>query len=271
MIKLSNSKLILVFTQLLILLVIAKSIALGLWWYLPSDGVELSLKENYQPKYQRVNFKNMISSSKTKEANQVKQRTGSGISITNMVLKGLYGKDEKGFVIVAMKSNAKKTSIIEVGEDFGGYTLKSIFITSAKFHKNGSDFILSLEKIKNPSTVTEVRSKRSNSNRPIEAKVNRKDIEFYAKNPKQIWKDISIQEVKDGKKIKGFKVTKIGKNTRFAELGLKKGDLIIKANNVRLQSYSEALEIYKNIDKLDTIQIVVMRNNQEVELVYEIN
>ncbi len=31
------------------------------------------------------------------------------------------------------------------------------------------------------------------------------------------------------------------------------------------------MDIYAKIDKLDTIQIVVMRNNQEKELIYEIN
>ena len=60
MIKLSNSYFLQVLTKLLILLVIAKALSLALLWYLPSDGVELAQKENYQPKYQRVDFKNML-------------------------------------------------------------------------------------------------------------------------------------------------------------------------------------------------------------------
>ena len=272
MIKLSNSKFISIITKLLILLVVAKGISLFVWWYLPSDGVELNIKENYQPKYQRVDFKNMITTSKVKETSKVKQTTDSGIGITSMTLKGLYGTKNKGFVIVAMKSTPKKTSIVGIGESFHGYILKSIFLRSAKFHKNGSDFILSLEKIKNSSAITRVKKKAIGSigiDTPVD--VSRQDISYYAKNPKQIWKDISIKEIRNGRKIKGFKVTKIDPNSKFATLGLQKGDLIIRANNVKLQSYREALQIYKNIDKLDTIQIVVMRNNQEVELVYEIN
>lgn len=65
MIKLSKPLAIL--TKLLLLLAFAKAISLGVWLYLPSDGVELSLKESYQPKYQRVNFSNMIQSTHEKQ------------------------------------------------------------------------------------------------------------------------------------------------------------------------------------------------------------
>ncbi|WP_324170591.1 PDZ domain-containing protein [Sulfurimonas sp.] len=265
MIKLSNSKFILVLTKLLILLVIAKTISLFVLWYLPSEGIELMVKENYQPRYQRVDFKNMIAKNVSKKVSSVKQ-SNSGISITNMILKGLYGTKHKGFVIVTMKSSPKKTSIVGIGESYQGYELKSISLRSAIFNKNGSDFILSLEKIKNSSAITKVAKSQKNS-----LEVSRKDISYYAKNPDRIWKDISLQEVKRGEELNGFKVTKIDSNSKFASLGLKRGDIIIKVNNIRLKSYRDAIQIYKNIDNLDAVQIVVIRDNHEVELVYEIN
>ena len=268
MIKLSNSKFILVLTKLLILLVVAKALSLFVLWYLPSEGVELSVKENYQPKYQRVDFKNMITKSTAKQVKSVRQ-TNSGISITSMVLKGLYGTKHKGFVIVAMKSSPKKTSIIGVGESYQGYELKSISSRSAMFSKNGSDFVLSLEMMKNSSAITKVSKVAQVQESSPE--VSRNDISYYAKNPDKIWKDISLKEVMNGKELNGFKVTKINASSKFASLGLKRGDVIIKANNVRLKSYRDAIQIYKNIDNLDTVQIVVIRDNQEKELVYEIN
>jgi hypothetical protein len=51
MINLSNSKMFNLITKLLILLAVAKSISLAIWWFLPSEGVELQVKENYKPKY----------------------------------------------------------------------------------------------------------------------------------------------------------------------------------------------------------------------------
>jgi len=270
MIKLSNSKLISILTKLLILLVLAKAFSLLIWWYFPSDGVELNVKENYQPKYQRVDFKNMLSKPKTNKTSIKKETTkSSAISINSMILKGLYGTESKGFVIVAMKSNPKQTSIVALGESYEGYILKSIFSKSAKFHKNGSDFILSLEEVKNASSITKVNNKSQDAQ--TQTTVTRQDIGYYAKNPDKIWRDISLVEVKKGSELQGFKVAKLNKNSRFASLGLKKGDVIVKANNIRLKSYLDALQIYKNIDDLDAVQIVVMRDNQEVELVYEID
>lgn len=279
MLKVSNSSLITIVTKILILLVVAKSISLGVWWYLPSDGVELNVKNNYQPKYQRVSFNNMIELAKKEielkpeEVQEVK----TSVSITNMVLKGLYGTKTKGFIIVAMKSSPKKTSIIGIGEVFQGYTLKSIIPDGAILLKAGTEYILSLEKLKDNGSVTKEKKTKVKTRSSVPSKpqrptgVSRKDINFYAKNPKQIWKDISISEVKDGKKIKGFKVNRINRKSKFAALGLEKGDIIVKANNVQLKSYRDAINIYKSIDKLDTIQIVVLRNNQEKELVYEID
>ena len=265
MIKLSNSLYLKILTKLLILLVVAKAISLGVWAYLPNDGVELAQQKNYQPKYQRVDFKNMLQNLNTKPGATT---VFTGISITNMTLKGLYGKANSGFVIVALKSSPKKTSIIEVGEVFSGFTLKTINSTNAIFTKNSKDYVLELDKSKSKGSVTKV-SEEQDSGEP--KSVQRSDISFYEKNPKQIWKDISIKEVKNGTKITGFKVTRIARNSKMEKLGLKKGDVIVKANNIELNSYKAAMDIYGKIGTLEMIQIVVIRNNQEKELVYEIN
>jgi len=274
--KLSNSKLISIVFTLLILVVIAKALSLGLWWYLPSDGVELNVKNNYQPKYQRVYCKNIITKAKIQQKKkEIVQAPTDGISITNMLLKGLYGTSSRAFVIVAMKDSPKKTKLVGLGEVFKGYTLKSTTKDSAIFEKGSKDYILTLEQTKSKRRARSTKKEDSfitpafTADEPVG--VSRRDIAHYAKNPKQIWRDISIKELRDGKKILGFKVTKIKRNSKFAQLGLQKGDLIIKANNVKLVSYKDALDIYSKIDKIDMIQIVVMRDNQEVELVYDIN
>lgn len=279
MIKFSNSKLLSIFSKLLILALVAKSISLALMYMLPNDGVSLNIKPSYQPSFQRVDFKNMLDV-EVKVADVKKSTTSSGgISITNMLLKGLYGTKESGFVIVSLKATPKKTTILSVGEVFSGYKLESIERTSAIFIKGSTKYTLNLESSKLSASVgnrvTPVNVNSVDDDEPITQKaVTRTDIAHYAKNPKQIWKEISIREVKDAKdakKIKGFKVTRIDPNSKFATMGLKKGDLITKANNVELKSYRDALNIYTKIDKIDVIQIIIIRNGIEKEIVYEIN
>ena len=268
----SNSTLLSVSTKVLILLLAAKIISLAFWWYLPHESVELVIQENYQPQYRRIDFKNMIRDSNTQATGGSAQSISSGTaSINNMILKGLFGNKDKGFVIIAMRSQPKKTSIVSVGQVFKGYTLKSIMLTGSIFEKNGKDYIVYLKKPDNKASqyIQNIKNTDALPDDPID--VTRTDISHYIKNPKEIWNEISIVEVRDGKKIKGFKVTKLKKMSKLASLGLQVGDLIIKANNVKFMSYADVLNIYKQIDKLDALQLVVVRNNQEVELVYEIN
>lgn len=268
----SNSALLSVFTKIFILVLSAKIIALSFWWYLPNDSVELIIQENYQPKYQRVDFKNMIRHSNTQQKRGSGQSVSSGTaSISSMILKGLFGNKDKGFVVIALRSAPKKTSIVSVGEVFQGYTLKEITLTGSIFEKNGKDYVLYLKKPdkKTSQYIQNIKSTQILPEGPLD--VSRADISHYIKNPKKIWDEISIVEVKDGKKIKAFKVTRLKEMSKLASLGLQVGDLIIKANNVKFVSYADVLNIYKHIDKLDALQLVVIRNNQEVELIYEIN
>jgi len=265
--KVSNSYLN-VLIKLLILLAAAKAIALALWWYLPDDGVEIKENHNFNPPYQRVDFRNMLSKSSGINAVQNKNIVqNNSVGITSMILKGLYGNKNKGFIIVALKSNPKKTSIVAVGENYSGYKLKSILPNGVLFTKAGKEFILKIKSVKT-SAHASVTAARVES--PTHS-VSRQDIKFYEKHPDQIWKDISIMEVKNGKKINGFKVLRVRKNSKMDKLGLKRGDVIIRANNVELNSYKSAFDLYKKINKIDTLQLVVRRNNEEKELVYEIH
>lgn len=268
MIKLSNSTFLPIFARLLILLVVAKSIALVLLWLLPSDGVELALQKSYKPKYQKVDFENMIHSPAGARGTNAAESSSNAVSITSMVLNGLYGKESYGYVIVALKASPSKTSIIAVGEDFSGFRLHSIAPMSATFTKGGKEYTLELEKTMTNASVSKFESEVEDTS---PKSVSKEDIALYAKSPQDIWKEISIVEVKNGEAIEGFRVTKIVKNSKMASLGLREGDVIIKANNIELKSYKDAIEIYNGLDKLEAVQIVVLRENQEVELVYEIH
>ena len=268
MIKLSNSDLLNIAAKLLIILVVTKALSLALLWYLPSDGVDLSVQENYKPKYQRVDFKNMIHNAK-EVAQQTPKSSLKSVSITNMILKGLYGTKSRGFVIVARKSSPKVTSIVEVGEEYLGFRLKSIIVNGAVFTKGSKEYILELEKLKlQKSFINKV--ERKNSSNGVK-NVSRSDIDYYSKNPTKIWKEISIQPLKNGKKLKGFKVTRVVSGSKMAELGLQKNDVIIRANNIELNSLKSVTDLYSNMSNLDAIELVVLRNNQEKELVYEIH
>ena len=265
--KVSNSYLS-IFVKLLVLLALAKSIALALWWFLPDDGVSLKENVNFNPPYHRIIFRNMLI--KSSKSRHVIVKKVDSIGITSMILKGLYGTKNRGFIIVALKKSARKTTLVSIGEKYAGYTLKSILKDGVLFTKGGKEYMLKIAMPKKKAgvhaTITAVAVSDTS-----EHAVSRNDIKYYEKNPQKIWRDISIMEIKQGNKINGFKVTKVRRGSKMAMLGLKRGDVIIKANNVKLNSYKSVFDIYKHINTIDTLQLVVRRNNEEKELVYEIH
>jgi len=266
--KLSSSFILGIVVKILVLLAIAKGISLAFVWFLPADGVDVEVRDSYKPKYQRVDFKIMLENAKVTKPKQ--QLNSSGVSITNMILKGLYGKGSTGFAIVALKSSSQKTSIISVGESFSGYTLKSILKNSVVFVKMGKEYILRMKDVKLSGSITRVTQDNFSEDKSVK-NVARNDINFYRDNPKQLWRDVSISPLKDGNELKGFKVMKIRDGSKLSRLGLRVGDIIIRANNTELKSYNDVFKIYNNISKLEAVNIVILRDNQERELVYEIN
>lgn len=180
--KLSNTSFIKLISRLLILLAIAKIITLSLWWFLPSDGREAQNTQSLKPAYQRVDFRNMLkgkskNTAKTAATNKVKS---SSTSITNMILKGLYGKGSSGMAIVALKSSSKKTSVISVGESFKGYVLKTILKESVIFTKNTKEYILRMSESKKTSkSIASIVAVE-----PTNTVVPRKEINEYINNKK---------------------------------------------------------------------------------------
>ncbi|MDQ7066921.1 MAG: hypothetical protein Q9M40_02345 [Sulfurimonas sp.] len=141
--KLSKTKIIKIFTTLLILLIIAKLLSLILFLYITSDGVELNAKRSYKAKYQRVDCHNMLLV-REESLKQTKQSVPT-YNIDSLLLKGLYGSRFNGYAIVAKKSSPK-TTIVAVGEEFAGYKLKEIFMDYVVFTKAKKEYTLSLKK-----------------------------------------------------------------------------------------------------------------------------
>ena len=265
------------FVTTLVLALVAKTVATALFWFLPLEGVEPKKRYSFTPDFVRIDlarsfgFGNKTTTSSSGLHVDTASYTATA-SISSMVLKGLYGNEKKGFALVAEKGSPNKITIVAVGEKFEGYTLKSIIPNGVIFTKDGKEFILKLKKSENPA-MAQIHSRNENDVHDDETlhTVDNDDVQYFAKHPREIWKNISIQERRKAGRIEGFEVKWIKPGSKFATLGLHKGDLIIKANNKRLQSYKDAIDIYRKIDKLDEVSIVVLRNNQEKELVYEIN
>lgn len=263
--------------NVLIIIMVAKALSLIMLWFFQSEGVNYHANSSKLPEYKRYNVNNIIKptqipdvqSASVPTSEEEKELAAYGPNISNMVLKGLFKRKNGGLIIIALKAKPNDSEVIGIDDVFQGYTLKIILKNGAIFSKNGETYSLYFSEDQQQEQYTSKPAAGKSDDGGIK-QVAKSDINHYAKNIKEVWKDISIVEVKKDGKITGFKVTRINPGTPFAQLGLRQGDIIIKANNKQLTSYKDALAIYKGIDKLEALELVVLRNNQETEIVYEI-
>jgi type II secretion system protein C len=251
------------FIKILFTIVIVKTISLVVSLFLPSSGVDIETKNDFTPTYQRVDFKNMLTTNdiKTKTKNTV---LPNGINITNMLLKGLFGTKTNGYAIVALKSNPTDTTLLSVGDNFNDYKLLNILSNKVVFVKNNKQYILKIDDTNIEKNSISYIEKNDSTIR----QVSKNELNYYLSNPKEIWKDIAISTHSDPK---GYKVDRVKKGSSMDKLGLQKGDIIIKANNVKLESLKDVMKIYNNINNITAMEITVLRDNTEVELMYEID
>ncbi len=263
--------------NVLIIILVAKAISLLMLWYFQSPGVHYHASNSKMPEYKRYNVNNIINATQQPDpdsavgpsSEEAQELAAYGPNIANMVLKGLFRRKDGGLVIIALKAKPNDSEVIGIDEEYQGYTLKKVLENGALFLKNGATYSLYFSEELQDSRTAQTTGAKQEDTGGIK-QVAKADINHYAKNVNEIWKDISIVEVKEAGKITGFKVTRIKPNTPFSLLGLRQGDIIIKANNKPMTSYKDAIAIYKGIDKLEALELVVLRNNQETEIVYEI-
>ncbi len=206
--------------------------------------------------------------------------------IKSIKLLAIYHSQNRVVVTVSKKG---KTSVMVRGDKIDGYVLEAATAQEAIFLRDGKSYrvrlIESAGNSKGKGSVRYVSDKPSKPTKPEKQTVPKGEVteadgltivdrtllDHYSKNMNDIWKNIGIKEIKEGDKIKGFKVNFVKRGSDFSKLGLRRGDVIKSINGQELNSYNSAFEIYKNIDTMDGLTLKIKRGKEEMELEYEIN
>ncbi len=202
-------------------------------------------------------------------------------SIKDIKLLGIYHASDATVVTVLYKG---KTKVLAQGEVVNGFTLETAGSDYALFGKHGKSYRVDLLRKQNTANRSSIRpvlfSKKRKDSSMAEGEivdagdhriVDKNLIQHYAGNMQEIMKNIGIVEVKDGQALKGFRVTFVRRNTPFAKLGLRRGDIIKAVNGQEINTYSAAMNVYKHINEMENLTLTIKRGKEEMELEYEIN
>jgi general secretion pathway protein C len=202
--------------------------------------------------FYNINLTKLFFNTKSSEIKPIKN-----ITKLNFKLKALYSNGKKGFIII---NDNKKNIFINLNETYKGYKLIKINLKSAVFKRNQKRYIISL------SEKTDKNYTYDNTSENTSIVINKKTFKEYKNNLSKIWSNIGIIKTKEG-----YTITYIKKGSVFDKIGLKKGDILLEVNGVRLKNDADAWRLYKNIDKYRNFEIIIKRKNQTKVLNYEID
>jgi len=239
---------------------------------LPNEGVNHTVDSSVKPLYYKVKLdkqENIYNGKKTSKKHIS--------SIRDIKLIAIYASDDTVVVTVVYRG---KTQVLSKGDKVNGFKLIAGTSSYALFEKNGKSYKVDLaeHKINGRSSINVISSKAHTDTTPKveeepmqeEDNVIEKDVfNHFINNMDDIYKNIGIREVKQGNK-KLFKVAFIRRGSPFAKLGIRRGDIIKSINGQTIDSYNAAFTAYRSLKDADSLDVVVMRNNKELELEYEI-
>ena len=247
-----------------------------LYIYLPKQAPAFIIKEDNALEYKRYDVRTAFKQKKIERKIVKKQvvKKHEYKFLSNMVLNAIYDMGKSNGIIIIREKGKAKTYILALKENFKGYKLDRIFAKYVIFKKNNKEYKLSMikddEVIKYEQIQEVTKIEKNIDIQNDKVSIKRDLIDDYIQNFDKIWNDISINEVRTKNGIDGFKISRVKNKSVFMKLGLKKGDIIKSVNNIKLKSYNDAFKLYKKINKIKVINMVILRDNIEQELIYEI-
>lgn len=258
------------FLPLIYLILLAFILNCVIFFFLPTSGVDFAKNESLSLNFKKYNFYSNTKDISRKDSQDSSKQTAQSLSKYN--LKAIYYTSVTSGWIIIEETTVDNSHILSYGEKIDGYMISKLFKNYVLFEKDKKEYKLKIKE-KEPSQYEEL---TTNSKQEIIVKdngavVSRDYLNSYITSLDKIWSNISVSEIKNGELIDGFKIDKIKKDSAFEKIGLKEGDIIKAVNNSILSSHAEAFKVFDNIGNTNFLNIEVLRNNEIVELNYEIN
>lgn len=256
------------------IVLVAFLLSTALFIYLPKSGVDYIEESTTSLEYKKYDgfYSNVKTPTVKKEVKQKRQEVAS---LSQYILKGIYSTTSNSGWIIIENKRKNKSHILSQFENIDGYILTKLYKNYVVFEKAAKEYKLEIRK-ENKNIKYELTQKVEGVEEKIVVdadgvKIKREYLNSYVKDIDKVWNNIAINEIRQNGKIDGFKVSKVNKNSVFGKLGLKKGDIIKSINNNVLGSYADAFKVYNNINSTKYLNIEILRNNEIMELNYEID
>lgn len=188
-------------------------------------------------------------------------------------IKAIYRSSSESYVSI---SDGKETTIVPLqGRYKKDFTLIGVSDKAAVFRGFGKSYRLRLgfddPLAKKETIMVALEEPNSSANHESEWRtIPRSLLVDQMRDMNQLSQYIDLKLLPLEGTSNGFKVESLASESVFAQMGVVQGDILVSVNNKKLESFGDALSIYKKVPQMRSIRITLLRNNHPKELLYEI-
>ncbi len=201
----------------------------------------------------------------------IRKETGATADPKGLVLKGVITY-KPGFAFIENKDAIQR--LFKLGDDvFGAGKLTAVYADRVSISQHGSIFELKFPAIetvaaKTPAGGSVVRGPQKSRR---EMTFDREQIKKFLENPNELLTGARLMPIlKDGRQ-EGFLVREVKPGGFYENIGLMNGDIILRANNLELNSPGDGVKIFNMIKELDRMELDIIRNGVPMTQVFQIN
>ncbi len=185
-----------------------------------------------------------------------------------IALLGTVTGSQRHAVAVIEETAKRKQGLYKVGDSIQDATIKMILRGKVILRVDDRDEILTMEE-----AAATKREKEHLASRPVgkgtTIRVSRGDLEKSLKNINQLMSGARIRPHFKGGKPDGLALSSMKKDSIFAKLGLKNGDIVQGINNKSIKSLDDVLGLYKKLKSGSRVQLQIGRKGQRQDINYE--
>ena len=221
---------------------------------------------------------------KTPASKPVKSTPGQ-TTFGNYRLRGTVIDPEQRYVAAILEdTKTGEQHLYRPGDDIDGAKLVRVERSHATLRHDGREIRLEIYMDEGPAAPTRgrprptVRTSRTGDSKETIAQdlgdnryvISRETLSKHLDNLNSFMSSVRIMPYfKDGE-AHGFKVAAVRRNSPVSQLGIQRGDIIMSVNDVGVGKPEDLVNLYRQLQQLDTITIDIERRGSPLTLTYSL-
>jgi general secretion pathway protein C len=242
---------------------------------LPKESIErpttAETKENKPyAAYSKITERNLFqNASSTAPEEESEETMDHPVTDLKLVLKGtVVGTEGRSFAVIE-DEKLRTQNLFHLNDTVSsGVTLNSIYADRVVINRNGEkELLLMFQESKGTEKAPTARSARSTESRRT---IQREEIQEAVQDLRSVMRDVRIIPHFTAGKRDGFTVTYVRQGSRLEDLGLMKNDIIVEINGTPAADFRNIIEIFNKYADVDTLDLGVERNNEQITISYSV-